>query len=155
MSRVHFVGQAQVSYRSICDVAESVFAKLVEGGVEFDAEILGFDVARPVKLEVEPVACVERPIQAAIIPVTVCDAEHPHAFPRFEGEFEIVTLGRREVEIALEGAYHAPAGPAGAAVDAVALHRIADDSLRHFFDEVVGRLTKEARARDSMGGVPI
>jgi hypothetical protein len=32
---------------------------------------------------------------------------------------------------------------------------VADHSLRHFFDEVVRRLTKEAKARDGLGGVPI
>ncbi len=155
MSRVHYVEQVPVSFSSVCKVAGPVFALMVEQGVEFDTEILGFDVARPVQLEVEPMSRVDRPIHAAVVPVTVADLEHPHAFPRFEGEFEIVSTGLHETEIALEGTYHAPAGPAGAALDAVALHRVADDSLRHFFDEVVRRLTREAKARDDLGGVPI
>lgn len=155
MARVHFVTRLPVSFEAAREVAEEVLTEMSDTGVALDAEMFGFSVGRECILAVEQMAAVNEPIEVVVIPLRIADAEHPAAFPCFVGECEMVATDDSDVELALEGDYHPPAGPAGAALDAVALHTVAERALRGFFDEIASRLGQSARARDALRGVPV
>ncbi len=155
MGRTHFVTRLPVSFEAVRAVAEQSLQSMADEGIELDAEVLGFSLGRACTMTVGPMVSVDRPIEVAVVPVRLCDMDHPHAFPSFVGEFEMVATEDCDVELALEGDYHPPAGPAGVALDLVALHTLAERTLRGFFDDASDRITESARSRDAMRGVPI
>lgn len=155
MGRTHFTTRLPVSFDAVRAVAERALQSMADEGLELDAEVLGFSLGRECTMTIEPMVSVDRPLEVAVVPVRLCDTDHPHAFPSFVGEFEMVATEECDVELALEGDYHPPAGPAGAALDLVALHTLAERTLRGFFEDAAGRISDAARSRDAMRGVPI
>lgn len=155
MARVHLMTSLESSFDAARESAVSVLSDLARRGVELDAEILGFSVGRQAALSVEKMVSVDSPVEVAVIPIRITDVEHPHAFPSFVGEFELVATAESEVEMALEGDYHPPAGAAGAALDMVALHTVAESAVRSFFEDVAGRIELAGRSYEALQGVPI
>lgn len=155
MARIHLTRRLPTSFEAARVAVSSVLTDLAERGAELDTEILGFLVGRDVTLTVDDVVSVDRPLEVSVIVVRISDAEHPHAFPSFVGEFELVATGECDVELALEGDYHPPAGAAGAAIDMMGLHTVAEKAMRGFFDEIVRRVEKAAQSSDALRGVPI
>jgi len=61
-------------------------------------------------------------------PISWSPAAHRRALPSFNGHLEVVPAGD-ECSLHIEGTYQPPFGPAGALVDAVAMHRPAQRSI--------------------------
>jgi hypothetical protein len=95
------------------------------------------DVARievPVLLEI--VAGSSDP--ASPLKVSVRARSAAAAFPEFRGSIEVSEIDAAQTRVTLSGSYTVPLGVVGAAVNAVALDRIARQSLQRLFDLLVG-----------------
>lgn len=56
--------------------------------------------------------------------------------PTLDGELEVGALGRHRTQLALSGNYEPPLGTVGRTVDRLALHRIAEATIKDFLDRV-------------------
>jgi hypothetical protein len=75
--------------------------------------------------------------------------------PRLEGELELGTLGRTRTQLAISGRYEPPLGTVGRTVDRLALHRVAEATIKDFLDRVAAMLTAMAvEPADSIGRQP-
>jgi len=67
--------------------------------------------------------------------------------PKLDGELELGSLGKERTQLALSGNYEPPLGTVGRTADRLALHRIAEATIKDFLDRVAARLqTSEASA---------
>ena len=73
-------------------------------------------------------------------------ARHPRLFPFMSGTLSVYALTATETQLDFSGRYDPPLGPLGEALDAVALHRVAEASVRRFVEDVAQYL------RDLLGG---
>ncbi len=78
---------------------------------------------------------------------------HPGRFPRCDLEFQLRGIDSTTTELALVGEYHPPTF--GWLVDRVALHRLAESSIRRYLDLVVERLGHRLGEVEAMIGVPV
>jgi hypothetical protein len=60
--------------------------------------------------------------------------------PRLDGELELGALGKQRTQLALSGNYEPPLGTVGRTVDRLALHRIAEATIKDFLDRVATML---------------
>lgn len=74
-----------------------------------------------------------------------------HAFPTFEGALELIPLSSAAADLALVGAYTAPLGPLGAALDAIALHGVAERTGERLVNGLALALSRPAL--EAEGGV--
>lgn len=64
-------------------------------------------------------------------------------FPTFDGTLSVTPLGENACELWLQGSYTPPGGRAGKLLDDIALHGIAERSLRRFVEEIAAGLKRE------------
>lgn len=64
--------------------------------------------------------------------------------PSFDGELGLYRHRRTELTLVLDGRYTPPGGPLGAAIDAVALNRVARTTVDRFLADVAAGLAAEA-----------
>jgi hypothetical protein len=107
---------------------------------ELRFEIGGGAVSRRVRAEVGPMISGPDSLR---IPLHWTAAEHPNLFPVMDGDLHISDAGGNHIELRLVGEYGSPLGAVGAVADAVAGHRVAENSLRGFLTEVANRLRAE------------
>lgn len=69
--------------------------------------------------------------------------------PRLDGELEVGALGRDRTQLAISGRYDPPLGTVGRTVDRIALHRVAEATIKDFLDRVAAVL--QARAPSLTG----
>ena len=67
-------------------------------------------------------------------------SEHPELFPHLEGRLDAMPMGTERTAMFFVGTYTPPLGPVGGAVDAVALHRFAEESLLGLLHSTVDRI---------------
>ena len=70
-------------------------------------------------------------------------SHHPELFPHLEAQLDAVPIGRHSTALFFIGTYTPPLGPVGAAADAIALHRFAEESVRGMFGTAADRLISE------------
>lgn len=104
------------------------------GGIEMGAEI-DISVGDIEDVERGPTA---RP--ATRIPVEWKAAQRPGLFPVMEGVLSVYPLTATETQLDFSGRYDPPLGPLGDALDAVALHRVAEASVHRFVKDVAHHL---------------
>lgn len=65
-------------------------------------------------------------------------------FPRMLGSIEVTAMSDHppRTQVTFLGSYHPPMGILGTAVDAVAGHKIAEDTVEHFLEELCSRLVE-------------
>lgn len=83
-------------------------------------------------------------------PTRVKDSALPvdRFLPSLDGELGLNVSGGRAT-LVLDARYRPPGGPAGAALDSVALHRVARHTLARVIADIAARLTSEALLADS------
>jgi hypothetical protein len=64
--------------------------------------------------------------------------------PRLDAELELAPLGRYRTQLAISGRYEPPLGTVGRTVDRLALHRIAEATIKDFLDRVAAALQAQA-----------
>lgn len=73
----------------------------------------------------------------------VAEEVPPRLLPTFDGELGLITAGD-DASLVLEGGYLPPGGAFGAALDGLALHRIARGTVDRLVAEVAARLAEQA-----------
>jgi hypothetical protein len=94
---------------------------------EVTIEIMGFD---------EP----EGASAGAQLTFRADDARHADLFPHLEGRIDAAPVAGDRTALLLSATYKPPLGMVGGALDAVALHRVAEQSLGSFFERIVAIL---------------
>jgi hypothetical protein len=64
--------------------------------------------------------------------------------PRLDAELELAPLGKARTQLAINGRYEPPLGTVGRTVDRLALHRVAEATIKDFLDRVAATLTAVA-----------
>ena len=71
-------------------------------------------------------------------------ADHRRLFPTLDGELFAVEIdGPGDTRLCLTGRFQPPLGPAGAIGDLIGGRRLAEASIRAFFDELVSGIARE------------
>ena len=110
------------------------------GTSELHAHLGGVDVARTVAMHFSELICDD---ERAGLAVRCRAARHPRMFPLLEATLELAPLpsGRRHLtQVGLVGRYRPPLGVLGGVVDRLGGSGIADESIRHFVEDVARRL---------------
>ncbi|HEY1697612.1 MAG TPA: hypothetical protein VGG39_35870 [Polyangiaceae bacterium] len=117
-------------------------------GASLHAQAAGLDLAVAVHIHVHRV--VDEEGVAGLPPLTKLSVsweatENAWLFPIMNAEVRIWPLTSTETQIEIAGRYRPPFGPTGAALDTVALHRIAEATVHRFLEDVVEQLRREPR----------
>lgn len=125
-------------------------ATAAEHDATLHVHVGGVDVGADIAIEV---AAVEDDrvydCPATKLTLTWQAAVHPSLFPAMTATLLIFPLSSSETQLELRGTYEPPLGMLGAAVDAVAAHRLAERSVTRFVQEVAGWL------RDDLARPPL
>lgn len=128
----------------------------VRGQVEKVCDVLARQTYYPryVQVDLGPTA-VRQQVDVVLGPLEVHDGsvtqsihiesvDHRQFFPTLDGELFALTMSEPEdTRICLTGCYQPPLGPAGAIGDLLVGRRLAEASIRAFFDELVSGIARE------------
>ena len=81
--------------------------------------------------------------QQVIVPISWEPTSFERLLPKLEADLELSALGGSDTRLAINGRYQVPLGPLGLNLDRVAMHRVAESSLRRFLLEVQDSLLAE------------
>jgi hypothetical protein len=81
--------------------------------------------------------------QQVIVPISWEPISFERLLPKLEADLELSALGESDTRLAINGRYRVPLGPLGLNLDRVAMHRVAESSLRRFLLEVQDSLLLE------------
>ncbi len=106
--------------------------------------VAGLDVGRDVTVRLGPI----RDLGMHTVSMALTwDAVDGHGiFPRMLGSIELTAMSDHpaRTQLTFLGTYTPPLGVVGTIVDAAAGHKVADDTIDHFIDEVATRLAEFA-----------
>lgn len=100
------------------------------GGIALEAQI----TISVKKIEEKRAGAMAGPVKRLILEWQA--AKMPNLFPFMQAELSIYPLTSTETQLDFSGMYKPPLGPVGKALNAVALHRIAESSLHRFVEDV-------------------
>jgi hypothetical protein len=118
---------------AIADVLEKIAARSRADDVVLRASV-GNSAGRvsvPVELSVT-----KRSAKDSLVGVTIKARSGKALFPSFKGTFSALPMAPARTNLRLKGTYKAPLGPLGSTINAVGLHKMAEESLRDLFDRV-------------------
>ena len=132
--------------RSAADRASDV-------GAELRVRIGAVEVAADITIEATEVAGARSPANqpASRLDLTWKSRRSPGLFPALTGSLWAYALSPRETQLELTGSYDPPLGLIGDAIDAIALHRIAEESVRRFITDVASYLRTDLPAEPAPG----
>ncbi len=124
-----------------------------EIGAELRVRFGAVEIAADIAIEVTQIAEARSPAnQPAIrLDLTWKSKRRPGLFPELTGSLWAYALSSRETQLELIGSYDPPLGLLGDAIDAIALHRIAEESVRRFITDVASYLRAELPAEPTPG----
>jgi hypothetical protein len=70
--------------------------------------------------------------------------------PRLDAELELGALGKDRTQLSISGRYEPPLGVVGRTVDRIALHRVAEATVKDFLDQVAA-LLQSSGSNGAMG----
>ena len=163
MSTYHRSAELEVDFDTVVAVLREcgpvVLGALDQEGREahpdLGAHLFGVDVSHPVTVVPGEVELAGDPFHIATVTLRIEASDHEGWFPVFEGDLEVVGLPAGSVEVAMEGGYRPPGGAVGALGSAAGLHRIAEESLEHYFTGVLDRLRDRCAGEPEVGGAPV
>jgi hypothetical protein len=132
--------------RSAADRANDV-------GAELHVRLGAVEIAADIAIEVTEVAGGRSPANqpATRLDLTWKSRRSPGLFPAMTGSLWAYALSPRETQLELTGSYDPPLGLLGDAIDAIALHRIAEESVRRFITDVASYLRAELPVEPAPG----
>ena len=80
-----------------------------------------------------------------VLPLTWLATGPSALFPAFEGELEVGALGREWSQLVISVNYRPPLGAVGQTFDRLALHRVAEATIKDFLDRAAARLAEPPR----------
>ena len=77
--------------------------------------------------------------------------------PKLDAELEVASLGKARTQLAISGRYEPPLGTVGRTVDRLALHRVAEATIKDFLDRAAVALTLRSQEieRNGHGAPPV
>lgn len=132
--------------RSAADRARDV-------GAELRVRLGAVEIAADIAIEVTEVAGARSPANqpATRLDLTWKSRRRPGLFPELTGSLWAYALSPHETQLELIGSYDPPLGLLGDAIDAIALHRIAEESVRGFITDVAAYLRAELPVQPGPG----
>jgi hypothetical protein len=119
-----------------------------EDGAELRVRVGAVEIAADIIIEVTEIADARSPANqpALRLDLTWRSKRRPGLFPEMTGSLWAYALSSRETQLDLTGSYDPPLGLLGDAIDAIALHRLAEESVRRFITDVAAYLRAELPA---------
>jgi hypothetical protein len=117
---------------------------------ELRVQVAGFDMGKEIAISVDTVEELAPEVTAPPLLRLELEweaASAPRLFPFMRAELLAYPLTDTETQLELCGRYEPPLGPLGGALNAVALHRIAEASVHRFLNDVAGHLRASLTAR--------
>src|SRR5512139_1613445 len=123
-------------------------------GAELRVRIGALDIATDVEIQLLGTSDARSPDDkpATRIDLTWRSNRRPGLFPAMTGALWVYALTPRETQIEFIGTYDPPLGLIGEAIDAVAMHRIAEASVQRFVSDVASFLRVELPVQPGPGG---
>lgn len=114
-------------------------------GAELRVRIGALELAADIEITATEVAGQRSPANqpATRIDLTWKSKRSPGLFPAMTGSLLAYALAPRETQLEFVGSYDPPLGVLGDAIDAIALHRIAEESVQRFIHSVGAYLRTE------------
>ncbi len=134
----------EIVRRSVVADPQALFARATSMGTggKLHVRLGGIDLGAEIDIEIEGVTEVreslERPVTT--LALTWRSRKSPAWFPVMAAKLAIYPLSPPETQLELSGTYQAPLGVLGGVVDAVAMGRIAQDSVETFVREIATHL---------------
>ncbi len=112
---------------------------------ELRVRIGALEIAADVEIQVVEVIGARSPDdrRATRLDLTWQSKQRPGLFPEMAGALWAYALAPRETQIEFIGTYDPPLGLLGDAIDAVAMHRIAEASVQRFISDIAAFLRAE------------
>lgn len=131
----------------------SAAARAQDLGAELRARIGAVEVSADVEIQILGVTEAQAPDgkPATRIDLTWRSRRSPGLFPELTGALSAYALTPQETQIELAGTYDPPLGLFGQAIDALAMHRIAEASVQRFVSDVAAFLRAELPALPGPG----
>jgi len=105
------------------------------------AKLGPIDVGAPVAIEVRDIVETRAHDRAVTqIGFTWRAVNHPGLFPTMTAYLRAYQLSPTETQLEITGSYDPPLGVAGKAVDALAMHKVAEESIANFVRDVANYL---------------
>ena len=122
-------------------------------GAELRFRFGAVEIAAGIAIEVTEVAAALSPANhpAIRLDLTWKSERRPGLFPAMTGSLWAYALSSHETQIELSGSYDPPLGLIGDAIDAIMLHRIAEESVHRFITDVASYLRDELPAEPVPG----
>ncbi len=133
----------EVERRLLADPSTWMPALLEEAYEEGDRLRPQIGLGKNLGLSKEAVVSVGRPLHMndrVVLPANVEAATLSGLFPKLTADLEIAALGPDRTKLILSGTYEPPLGLAGAVLDRVLLHHVAEAVVKNFVEGVVERL---------------
>lgn len=152
MATVHLARSLAIPYERVWEALRSGAGDILTG-IEFEVDLAGVTVRKPVLVDVEGFNDAGQPFSACTVPFIVHASDHEGWFPTLRATL-VATRNADGTGVSLEGVYHAPVGALGAMADATVLRSVAERSVGAFFDEVIERVVAACRQVEEMEGIP-
>jgi hypothetical protein len=115
----------------------------VDNGAELHVKVGALDVSAEVAIEVRDVVETRAHDRAVTqIDFTWHAVRHPHLFPTMTAFVRCFELSPTETQLEVSGSYEPPLGITGQAVDALAMHRVAEESVKNFVRDIANYLRR-------------
>jgi hypothetical protein len=131
----------------------SAATRATDLGAELRVRIGAIEIATEVDIAIVPIADQRSPDgkPATRLDLTWKSRRRPGLFPEMTASLCAYALGPRETQIELVGTYDPPLGLLGDAIDAIAMHRIAEASVQRFVRDVATFLRSELPVQPGPG----
>jgi hypothetical protein len=131
----------------------SAAARARDLGAELRVRVGALEITTDIDIQVVAVAGARSPDDqpATRLDLTWKSKRRPGLFPEMTGSLWAYALAPRETQIELVGTYDPPLGLFGDAIDAVALHRIAEASVQRFVSDIASFLRVELPVQPGPG----
>lgn len=140
---------APESWLPVLASSASVRARLLLAEVGFD--LAGRRVGKHVRVRL---GTAMRSPERLVLPLTWRATGPSSLFPAFEGELEVGALGSGRSQLVISVNYRPPLGAVGRTFDRLALHRVAEATIKDFLDRAAARLASEELAQPGRDPLP-
>ena len=108
------------------------------GPSELRVRVGAIELASDISIELVSIEEGRSPLDQTATNVTLTwkSSKHPGWFPQLRGVLAIYALSPTETQLDFAGTYEPPMGLFGNALDAIALHRVAETSVKGFIGEI-------------------
>lgn len=116
-----------------------------DAGAELRVRVGAVEIAADITIEITEIPGARSPANrpATRLNLTWRSRRRPGLFPEMTASLWAYALAPRETQIELIGSYDPPLGLIGDALDAIALHRLAEESVRRFLADIASYLSAE------------